>query len=148
MARDLFDAWLSAWNDNDGNAIADLMADDGIYEDVPWGRVLTPSTIGEQIALGHRNSSDLSVKYVSTVQGIESYATEWEMIGTNDGPIARNMPASGKAWTIRGASVGARQAGKIKVHRDYWDLSGWLAQLGIAPPPQVGWVRADWSEEQ
>jgi steroid delta-isomerase-like uncharacterized protein len=147
MAPDLFDAWLNAWNENDGSALAVFMTDDGIYEDVPWGRVLNPSTIGEQIALGHRNSSDLSVKYISTVHAVDRYATEWEMRGTNDGPIARNMPASGQAWTIRGASVGASQAGKIKVHRDYWDLSGWLAQLGHPSPPQVDWVRAEWSEE-
>ena len=49
MAPDLFDVWLSAWNDNDGNAPAALMTDDGIYRGRPrGGHVLTPSTIGEQ----------------------------------------------------------------------------------------------------
>jgi steroid delta-isomerase-like uncharacterized protein len=147
MVADLFDVWLSAWNDNDGAALAAAMASDGIYEDVPWGRVLTPATIAEQVDLGHRNSSDLSVRYLTTLRSGATYATEWEMVGTNDGPIAGDLAASGRAWKIHGASVGATEGDKIKVHRDFWDLGGWLAQLGIALPPQVDWVRANWADE-
>lgn len=148
MAPDLFDVWLSAWNDNDGIALAALMAGDGIYEDVPWGRILTPATIGEHVDLAHRNSSDLSVRYLTTLRDGDKYATEWEMLGTNDGPIATQLPASARAWKIHGASVGSTEVDKIKVHRDFWDLGGWLSQLGIALPPQVDWVRAYWSEEE
>jgi len=148
MATDLFDAWLSAWNNNEGNALAAVMTDDGVYEDVPWDRVLTPATIAEQVDLGHRNSSDLSVRYLTILRSGDQYATEWEMVGTNDGPIARHLPASGRTWKIHGASIGTTEGEKIKVHRDFWDLGGWLAQLGIAQPPQVDWVRANWSEEE
>jgi steroid delta-isomerase-like uncharacterized protein len=147
MATDLFDDWLSAWNRYDGSILAASMTDDAVYVDVPWGRVLTPATVVEHVALGHRNSSDLSVVALSTQRDGDRYAFEWKMTGTNDGPIARGLPPSGKTWTIRGASIGVTEGGKIREHRDYWDLCGWLAQLGVSPPPQVDWVLADWSEE-
>jgi hypothetical protein len=34
------------------------------------------------------------------------------------------------------------------VHREYWDIFGWLAQLGVSLPPQVHWLLMDWSEQQ
>lgn len=147
MGTDVFDVWLSAWNTNDGGILAAAMTEDAVYVDVPWGRVLRPATIAEHVALGYENSSDLSVECVSTQRDGDKYAFEWEMIGTNDGPIARGLPASGRSWTIRGGSIGTTEDGKIKVHREYWDLFGWLAQLGLTLPPQVHWVMTDWSEE-
>jgi steroid delta-isomerase-like uncharacterized protein len=147
MATDVLDVWVTSWNSHDGNLLASVMAHDAIYEDVPWGRVLTPTTIVEHVALGQKNSSDLSVKITSTQRDGDRYAFEWEMIGTNDGPIARGLTASGRAWTIRGCSIGVTEQGKLKVHRDYWDIFGWLAQLGISLPPQVHWVMTEWSEE-
>jgi steroid delta-isomerase-like uncharacterized protein len=148
LATDLFDDWLHAWNDDHGSILAKRMADDAVYVDVPWGRVLTPATIAEHVSLGHQNSSDLSVKLASTQRDGNSYAFEWEMVGTNDGPIAQGLPPSGRSWTIRGASVGSTEGDKLKVHRDYWDLFGWLAQLGLSLPPQVHWLLMDWSDQQ
>ena len=112
MASDLFDNWLNAWNSHDGNILAALMAEDAVYVDVPWGRVLTPVTVVEHVALGHRTSFDLSVKGVSNQQDGNRYAFEWKMMGTNDGPIARGLPPSGKSWTIRGASIGVTEGGQ------------------------------------
>jgi steroid delta-isomerase-like uncharacterized protein len=148
LATDLFEDWLDAWNNGEGAILAKRMVDDATYVDVPWGRVLTPATIVEHVSLGHQNSSDLSVTLVSTQHDGNSYAFEWEMIGTNDGPIAQDLPPSGRSWTIRGASIGVTEGDKLKVHRDYWDLYGWLAQLGLSLPPQVHWLMTDWSEQQ
>jgi steroid delta-isomerase-like uncharacterized protein len=147
MASDLLDTWLTAWNSHDGSHLADAMTSDGIYVDVPWGRVLTPATVANHVALGHKNSSDSSVRSLSFQRDGARYAFEWEMVGTNDGPIARGLPASGRPWTIHGASIGMTDGDRIKVHRDYWDLLGWLAQLGVSLPPQVHWVLTDWAEE-
>jgi steroid delta-isomerase-like uncharacterized protein len=146
-ATDLFDDWLNAWNNDDGAVLASRMTDDAVYVDVPWGRVLRPATIAEHVSLGHKNSSDLSVTLVSTQQGGDRYAFEWEMVGTNDGPIAQGLPASGRPFTIHGASVGTTDGDRITVHREYWDIFGWLAQLGVSLPPQVHWLLMDWSEQ-
>jgi len=147
VVDDLFAAWLNAWNSHDGSVLAAVMTDDAVYEDVPWGRVLTPATIADHVALGHRNSSDFSVECLSTQRDGDRYAIEWRMTGTNDGPIARDLPASGRSWTIRGASIGLSEGARIKIHRDYWDLAGWLSQLGLSLPPQVHWVMTEWSED-
>ena len=71
----------------------------------------------------------------------DRYGVEWEVVGTNDGPIPLlGLPASGRTFTIRAGAFGQIEGGRIKRHREYWDVAGLLAQLGI-PPFSAGPVR-------
>ncbi|HYA67725.1 MAG TPA: ester cyclase [Acidimicrobiales bacterium] len=147
METDLLDAWLSAWNSHDGGKLAALMADDGSYEVLATSRFLHKrSSVAKFVDTRLSFSSDFSVKYVSTQRDGDRYATEWEMTGTADQPVA-GWPATGKPWRIRGASIGLSEGGKIKLHREYWDLSAVVAQLGLPPSSEVDWILQRMSEE-
>jgi len=151
LGTDLFDGWLSAWNNHDPAALAALMTADGIYEIKPTGRVLTPSTIEHTFADRHGLSSDLSVAYLSTQQEGNWYAAEWRAVGTNDGPwAALGLPPSGRSFTIEGASVGLSEGNRIKRHTEYWDLNSLLTQLGVSGPPKVDWglARLEYTDNQ
>ena len=137
MSNDFFNELLAAWNSHDGSLIAALMADDGAYEDVAVGEALDRASIVDFVARTHTLSSDYVIEWLSTQRSGNSYAAEWIMSGTNDGPaVALGLPPTGRPWEIRGASVGQLDdEGRIRLHRDYWNLAGLLVQLGALPPP-------------
>ena len=146
MVADVLEGWLAAWNSHDGSRLAELMADDGVYEVLATSRVLhSRESVARFVATRDSFSSDFSVKYVSTLREGDRYATEWEMVGTADRPIG-GWPATGKTWTIRGASLGLSRQGKIKEHREYWDLAAVVTQMGAPLSAEVDWILSQMSE--
>lgn len=132
----LLDDLLTAWNRHDGTQMAALIHEDGIYEDVAISRTFDRHSLPGLVAETEALSSDYKMAWISTIQEGGRYAIEWEMSGTNDGPIlALNAPATGRAWRVRGASLGLIDGGKIKRHSDYWNRSTLLQQLGLVPTP-------------
>ena len=133
--RAFFDGYLDAWNAHDPAAVARYMADDAIYEDVALGRVLHgPSEIAAFVAEATRASSDFRFEEVSLFTAGRDYANEWIMTGTNDRAV-RGVPATGRSFRVRGASVGRVDTnGRIVENRDYYNLAEMFAQLGIQPP--------------
>ena len=135
--RSFFDAYLDAWNAHDPAAVARYMADDAIYEDIALGRVLHgPSEIAAFVEEATRASSDFRFEEVSLFSAGSDYANEWIMTGTNDREV-QGVPATGRSFRVRGASVGKLDAsGRIVENRDYYNLAEMLAQLGIQPAAQ------------
>ena len=132
--RAFFDAYLDAWNAHDSAAVASHMADDAIYEDVALGRVLHgPSEIASFVREATRSSSDFRFESVSLFAAGSDYANEWVMLGTNDRGLP-GVPATGRSFRVRGASIGRLDAGgRIVENRDYYNLAELLTQLGILP---------------
>ena len=139
MDRAFFDAYLDAWNAHDSAAVARHMADGAVYEDVALGRVLHgPSEIAAFVQEATRASSDFRFEEVSLFTAGGAYANEWIMTGTNDREV-QGVPATGRSFRVRGASVGKLDAsGRIVENRDYYNLAELLTQLGILPsaPPR------------
>ena len=132
--RDFFAGYLDAWNAHDPAAVARYMADDAIYEDVALGRVLHgPSEIAAFVAEATGASSDFRFEEVTLFTAGSEYANEWIMTGTNDREV-EGVPATGRSFRVRGASVGKLDAsGRIVENRDYYNLAELLTQLGILP---------------
>jgi len=144
----LVDDFVDAWNRHDAAALVAVMADDGIYEVVPQGRIIGPDKLEEQVASMHSLSSDFSIRLVSTLRDGNRFAVEWELNGTNDGSFEPfRLTASGSQFSIRGAWFFLIEEGKIKLCRAYWDFAGLLNQIGVRPPGQVAWHLGVWAEE-
>lgn len=131
-----WDSYLDAWNAHDGRAVASFMAEGGTYEDVALGEVHTGR---EDIAawvdgMAPQLSSDYHFETVSIIQSGDAYAAEWVMSGTHDGSEGM-LPATGKRFSIRGVSVGVLESGRIRRNVDYWDMAGFLSQIGMSPAP-------------
>ena len=132
--RNFLDRYLDAWNAHDPAAVARHMAASAIYEDVALGRVLHgPSEIAKFVEEATRSSSDFRFEVVSLFTAGSNYANEWVMLGTNDREL-RGVPATGRSFRVRGASIGRLDAnGRIVENRDYYSLAELLTELGLLP---------------
>jgi steroid delta-isomerase-like uncharacterized protein len=139
--EDYFAAWArhAQASDPDGGRadrehLLAFMAPDVVYEDVPTGAVFH----GHEgvIKMGHlalTMAPDLRFVCLSAQASDDRFAFETETHGTNTGSLGA-LPATGKAFVLRGVSVGRRSPeGKVLEHRDYWDLMAYLRQIGLAP---------------
>ena len=107
------------------------------YEDVPTAQVFTGHD--GVVKMGARAllmAKDIRFACISAQQSGDQFAFETETYGTNTGAVGA-FPATGKAFVLRGVSVGqCSPQGKVILHRDYWDLAGYLRQIGLMPK---GW---------
>jgi steroid delta-isomerase-like uncharacterized protein len=127
--------YYGAWNSHDAKQVAELMADDVLFEDLALGVVHNGrEAVAEFAAESATFSSDYRFKVVTSQESGDNYCIEWEMSGTNDGAGA-GLPATGKPYLIRGVSVGVLASGKVKRNRDYWNAADFMTQIGLVPPP-------------
>ncbi len=127
--------YLDAWNSHDPGKVGAFMATDATYEDFALG-VLNGGREEIEAFVGtvHQLSDDYRFTFVSEQQSGSQYALEWEWAGTNTGELP-GLPATNKPFRIRGVSVGRLDGdGKIVENRDYWNMAGYLTQIGILPP--------------
>ena len=93
-----------------------------------------PSEIAAFVEEATRASSNFRFEEVSLFAAGSDYTNEWIMTGTNDRDV-QGVPATGRSFRVRGASVGKLDTrGRIVENRDYYNLAEMFAQLGIQPP--------------
>ena len=111
-----------------------FMAEDVRYEDVPSGSVFVGHDgVREMAAAARAFSADLDIVCVSAQMSGDQFAFEFEAHGTNTGALGP-IPASGKRFRLRSAAIGRISAdGKVVLHKDYWDMASFLAQIGLMP---------------
>jgi hypothetical protein len=115
--------------------LLDFMSESVRYEDVPSGNLgVGHEGIKEMSEATHQWSSDLAFKVLTRQTNGSLYAFEFETTGTNTGALG-STPATGRPFVLRGVSVGTVSSdGHVVEHRDYWDLSSFLSQIGALPP--------------
>jgi steroid delta-isomerase-like uncharacterized protein len=133
QADHLIQEWAAGWATRDLERVAAVFTDDCIYEDVPMGVV----NHGKDEFRDFGNAflaavPDFEVKLTSHLAAGGWGAAEWEMSGTHSGDLP-NMPASGRTFSIRGASVFEVAGERLRRCSDYWDAASWLRQLGFMP---------------
>jgi steroid delta-isomerase-like uncharacterized protein len=136
MATDWVNEYLDVWATRSGTRIVEWMTEDCVYEDVTLGEVHKGrADIAAFIdSMGQDLSDDYRLDLVAAASTEDDYHVEWVLKGTHNGPHGP-FPATGKAFEIRGVSVGTRAGGKIQANRDYWDMASFLRQVGLAPAP-------------
>ena len=135
-----FDSYLAALNAHDIPAVLEFMSDDVVYADMAVGermegRVATGEFLG-------RMATDVSSDYRFDNEQVlvdgESFALVWTMSGTKDrGDERAGVPATGRRFQVPGVSIGRLRGGKVVEQRDYWNMAGFLAQVGLMPVPQA-----------
>ena len=125
--------YLGAWNAHDAERIVTYFTDDAKYEDVAMGQVsIGKDEIREFAQSMFRSTPDVNFELLSLFVTGDSIASEWVMTGTQTGDMP-GLPATGRSFSIRGASVGELAGDKIKRNSDYWSLASLLQQLGVLP---------------
>ena len=76
---------------------------------------------------------DFTIQLTSRFAAASWAGAEWTMSATHKGDLP-GLPATGKRFSIRGATVFELQGEKIKRVSDYWDMVTFLKQIGVMPP--------------
>lgn len=130
---------IDAANSHDINKFTTFYTDDCIYEDMAMGRVNRGK---EELKAFFQEmfvmSPDVKFELKSAFSFGDWAASEWVMTGTHAGDTPE-LPASGKSFTIRGASITQMRNGKVSRQSDYWNLMSLLQQTGLIPGTTPNW---------
>jgi steroid delta-isomerase-like uncharacterized protein len=131
--------YLAAWNSHDVEKIPSFFTDDCVYEDVAIGAV----NRGKEEVKAFASATfaafpDFKIQRTSSFVAGGWRASEWIMSGTQTGDLL-GIPATGKSFSIRGASIIELHEGKIRRNSDYWNMASFLQQVGLMPaaPPSA-----------
>jgi steroid delta-isomerase-like uncharacterized protein len=131
------DEWAAGWSTQNIERVLSLCTDQCLYEDVPLG--ITNRGKEELRAFGQQVFNafpDFKIELTTRVVSPDWAMLEWTMSGTHQGDLP-GMPATGKPFSVRGATTLELDGGRISRNSDYWDMATLLTQLGLMPsPPQ------------
>jgi steroid delta-isomerase-like uncharacterized protein len=138
-SADWMQRYLDAWNTRDVDAVVGFMSDDVVLADLPLGEQVHGAVAAREFVARVMSaySSDFRRQLGRlVVDDGTTYAFEFSETGTNDlaAPGSR-FPATGRPFELSVVSIGRVRAGKIVEHRDYWDLTDYLRQVGLLPSP-------------
>lgn len=140
-ARLVVEALYAAWSLHEPERIDAVFTDDAAYEDVAGGQVHRgKAEIKQLLGAAFRFAPDFRVTLRSLVVGGDTVTTEWEIAGTQTGATGvgsvGELPATGRTFRLRGASVLVLRGGRIAHVTDYYDMATFWRQLGgtFAPP--------------
>jgi steroid delta-isomerase-like uncharacterized protein len=131
-ADEIMKSLIELWASKNPQIIDDLFIEECVYEDVPdqasyHGKEEVKAFLAELFTW----SPDLKVEYTATFFKDDWAAVEWRWDGTQTGDIRGLMEATGRPYSLRGASVLEIEDGKIKRISDYYNAGRLLYQLGI-----------------
>ena len=110
-----------------------MLTEDHVYEDVTFAVVCRGAAETRGFFEGCYSAiPDIHFTLTSAAADSDRAALEWTMTGTHKGDLP-GLPATGKPFSVRGATVYEIAADKISVVRDYWDLATLLRQVGLLP---------------
>lgn len=125
--------YCASWSSHDAEKLATFFTDDLVYEDVPMNVMQRgKEEFKASWTVFFDACPDFKIELKTVVVSGDRGASEWTMSGkpVKDLP---GLPATGKGFSIRGASIFELQGGKIKRNADYWDLVSMLQQVGLMP---------------
>ena len=125
--------WFKAWNSRDAENIARFYADDGIFEEVPTGKVFRGKN---ELIAAFKNIfidyPDLKCEQKATFYSPNAVCGEFVMSGTHAHSTGPAVPATGKNMSVRVAYIIELQKDKVKRHTDYFDALTIRQQLGLS----------------
>lgn len=132
----LIERWLELITSHEVDKFADLFTDDVAYEDVAVGAVMkAPAGVIELLEGVYASIPDYKVTLVSAFADEDRGGSEWIMSGTHlhdmklaDFPV---LPATGKPFSLRAASILRFSNGRISQCHDYWSVATFKQQVGL-----------------
>jgi steroid delta-isomerase-like uncharacterized protein len=134
MSESLGTRYLAAWDTHTPTAVGEFMDDDVDFEDLPSGQKLHGRKEVEQFVeqFDQTFSSDYRFTLVTEFVTDSTMTLEWTLSGTHDRASAA-LPATGKPFHVRGATIARLSNGKITYYRYYGDMADFLRQIGLLP---------------
>ena len=123
MATDLekmMNDYFAAWNAHDVERILSFFTDDIVYEDVAIGKICRgKKEVKDFISSAFVNFPDFKIEVKSSFNTSDRGAAEGVMSGTFAHSSTPGVSATGKRFSVRGASITEFREGKISRNSDY-----------------------------
>ncbi|QDG67954.1 ester cyclase [Pseudarthrobacter sp. NIBRBAC000502772] len=138
MSADAIAKSVEALNSHDAKAFAAAYAADAVVHDPSYPQPLKGRDAIEQDVVDLlRAFPDVSLTVGPVLQDGETFAAEYTLRGTHQGPLALpggEIPATGKSF-INNAAVFSKfnTDGEVTEESRYYDVAGLMAQLGVTP---------------
>ncbi len=138
MSAELVDRFFAAISAGDLDTVRTVFHEDCVSTDFATGQTLK-GIEGNMADVQNWNAtfSDMKVEAVSHTVSGNTVVTEMRFAGTNDGdmpmPDGSSIPATGKRVEMQGCQICEFKDGKMINSRQYYDMMGMMAQLGLMP---------------
>ena len=127
----IFQEYVAAWCGHRTDRVLGFFADDCVYENLARGAVYRgKEQLRAWVDATFLAIPDTVLELTSLFASGRWVGCEWVMTGTHTGDLP-GLPATGKKFSVRGATVTEVIGGKIVRNADYWDLATFLRQLGV-----------------
>jgi steroid delta-isomerase-like uncharacterized protein len=134
----MFRDYCATWSTHDVDRMATFFTDDCIYENVARGETYRGrDQVKAWAKASFQSFPDFRLEVTSLIVSGDRLACEWTMSGTHTGSI-QGLPATGKTFSVRGSTVVQLKGLKIARNADYWDVMGFLRQLGMIGGTEAG----------
>jgi steroid delta-isomerase-like uncharacterized protein len=139
MATDMekmMNDYVAAWNSHDIEKVLSFCTDDVVFEEVPMEKSWRGKKEAKDFAKDtFTNFPDFKIELKSGFNAGDGGAGEWVMSATFANSNIPGMPATGKSFSVPGASIIEFREGKISRESMYWNLAAFLQQVGLMPAP-------------
>ena len=103
----------------------------------PLGAVPVPDGVREMLQGYISAFPDNRYDIKNVLEVGDQVVMEGDWVGTHTGPLplpgGQSLPATGRPVRAPFVTIFRIREGRIFSHRSYWDLAGFLAQLGLGP---------------
>jgi len=125
--------YIVAYNSHDVAKIGALWTEDAVWEDVASGQLAHGK---KELLVSFRDIfaavPNVTCELTFFFSAGNRIAAEWVETGTQTGDWG-GIPATGKSYSIRGASIAELKNGKISRETSYLNMADFLQQLGLMP---------------
>lgn len=137
QAVDLVDRYMSAWNSHDAAAAAAFYDENVEYYDASTGAPVLGKLKAQKEIVGAFLGAVPDLAWTrdkgQPIVGSDAIAFQWTFSGTNTGAWSDGTKATGKKFSIHGATLIRLSKGKIVYQGDYYDAHTFYKQLGLNP---------------
>ena len=120
----------AAWNIHDVDKIATFYTNGCIKEDIAIGKLTRGiNEMKALIAGAFAAIPDMDIKLVTAFTSGDWAATEWIMSGSYSNNFPGMPQATGKSFSVRGASIMELHNDKISQISDYWNYASFMQQI-------------------
>ena len=119
-----FDAMLR----EDYDRLWNMFADDVVYRDEGVGETFHSVEDFKAFYMQYKDALDFKLYIETLVTTEDAYGIGWRMEGVHSADLP-DLPATNKAYSARGATMGTLVDGKIKTNTDYWNREALFDQL-------------------
>lgn len=123
--------YFDAMRRKDYEAVWDCYCEDIVYEDAALGHVYRGLEATKEFYLNYMTALDVTTEIESLVTTDSAFGIGHRFSGTHTTDLP-GLPATGRPFSVRGATMGTVENGRIKTNVDYWNVADLMAQLGLA----------------